>query len=68
MHDKSCIQRALQNGLSDPFHGNIGVKQGYVKGPTLFKIFLNDISNIFNSACQPAQLFKEKDQLFDVCR
>ena len=60
MYNKSSIQIALQNGLSDPFHDNIGVKQGCVLSPTLFRIFLTDMGDIFNSACQPAQLFDEK--------
>ena len=59
MYDKSSIQIALQNGLSDPFHNN-GVKQGCVLSPTLFKIFINYMGDIFNRACQPAQLFEEK--------
>ena len=58
MYNKSSIQIALQNGLSEPY--NIGVKQGCVLSPTLFKIFLTDMGDIFNSACQPAQLFDEK--------
>ena len=60
MYDKFSIQIALQNGLSDPFHDSIGVKQGCVLSPTLFKIFIADMGDIFNSACQPAQLFEEK--------
>ena len=52
MYNKSSIQIALPNGLSEPYD-NIGVKQGCVLSPTLFKIFLTDMGDIFNSACQP---------------
>ena len=59
MCDKSSAQIALQNGLSDPFHDNIEVKQGCVLSPTLFKIFMSDLGDAFNGPCQPAQLFEE---------
>ena len=38
---KSSVQIALQNGLSDRFHDNIGVKHGCVLSPTLFKILIS---------------------------
>ena len=50
----------LREGLTAPFHDNIGVKQGCVLSPTLFKIFISDISKIFNESCSHVKLYDER--------
>lgn len=59
MYDKSAVQIDLHNGLTDPFLANIGVKQGCVLSPTLFRLFLHDINEIFSNSCHPAKLHNE---------
>ena len=39
IYNKSSVQIKLREGLTAPFHDNIGVKQGCVLSPTLFKNF-----------------------------
>ena len=60
IYSKSSVQIKLREGLTAPFHDNIGVKQGCVLSPTLFKIFISDISKIFNESCSPVKLYDER--------
>ena len=57
-HD-SKIQIKLQGGLTETFSDNVGVKQGCVLSPTLFKIFIKDLPDIFDEKCKPITLHKE---------
>ena len=43
MYSKSSVCIKLDQGLSPEFETNIGIKQGCVISPTLFKLFLNDL-------------------------
>jgi hypothetical protein len=60
MYDKSSIRINVPDGLTDQFISDIGVKQGCVLSPTLFKLFINDINIIFNEECKPVKLYDEK--------
>ena len=59
MYDKSLIQVNVQNHLTNPFHDNIGVKQGCVLSPNLFKLFTSDLCKSFNDDCRPVELYQE---------
>ena len=60
IYSTSSVQIKLNDGLTDAFHDNIGVKQGCVLSPTLFKVFINDLPDIFTDKCQPVSLFNKK--------
>ena len=59
IYDKSLIQVNVQNHLTKPFHDNIGVKQGCVLSPNLFKLFTSDLCKSFNDECRPVELYQE---------
>ena len=41
----------MQNGFTQLFLSNIGVRQGDTLSPDLFKIFINDLPDIFDDSC-----------------
>ena len=51
-----CIKNG--NVFSDKFVANVGVKQGCVLSPTLFKLYVDDLPSIFDiNKCEPPALF-----------
>ena len=57
---KTSVQLKLENGLTEAFQDTLGVKQGGVLSPTLFKLYVNDLPDIFNDRCDPVTLFNKK--------
>jgi exonuclease III len=54
---QSCIKR--ENYLGELFKCEMGTRQGCNLSPTLFKLYINDIQNIFNKrGCDPAMIDK----------
>ena len=41
----------IGQGLTDEFHSELVVRQGDTLSPNLFKIFINDLVDIFDSNC-----------------
>ena len=57
MYDNIELRVRLDNiSLSDVFSSSVGVFQGDNLSPNLFKIFINDMTKLFDSSCCPVSL------------
>jgi hypothetical protein len=57
MYEKVYLRIKTDNGLTESFEAQIGVKQGCVLSPILFNLFLYDLPNIFTNNCDPVDLY-----------
>ncbi len=60
IYSNTSVQIKLDSGLTEEINDNIGVKQGCVLSSTLFKLFINDLPDIFTENCEPVKLYNEK--------
>lgn len=51
---QSCVR--LSNGLTNPFKLCVGVRQGDVLSPNLFKVFINDLPKYLHTCSDPVYL------------
>ena len=57
---RPLLQVKVDNFLTDSFISEIGVRQGDIMSPNLFKLFVNDLSDNFNAECEPVILGNTK--------
>jgi hypothetical protein len=50
MHGNNYMSVKLGNKLTDPFKSQLGVKQGVVLTPNIFKICLNDFGTLIDKS------------------
>jgi hypothetical protein len=61
MYENTLLSVKVNNiYLTDNFQSFVGVRQGVNLRPTLFKLFINDIPNIFDDSCSPVSLLTRK--------
>ena len=61
MHENTLLSVKVNNiYLTDTFQSFVGVRQGDNLKPTLFKLFINDIPNIFDDSCSPVSFLTRK--------
>ena len=56
MYSENQIFVKLSDGLCQPFVSSVGVLQGETNSPLLFNLFVNKISQVFDSSCDPVQI------------
>ena len=56
MHACSELCVKVDNSLTDSFPSRIGVRQGDNLSPNLFKLFVNDLPEIFKGDCFPVSI------------
>ena len=69
MYSQSLLCVKVKSKLTNTFRSMVGVRQGDVLSPNLFKIFINDLPNYLLASRDPIYLNKKKkNRLLNVCR
>ena len=58
MYNNTKSQIKYGSSISEPFITYKGVKQGDALSPSLFNIYVNDVSTMFQNICEPVKLGK----------
>ena len=56
MYKEVLFAVKVPDGITDMFSSKIGVKQGCILSPTLFSLYLNDLTPNFDNSCDPVTL------------
>ena len=56
MYMDNILRIKLGHKLTDEFHSELGVRQGDTLSPNLFKVFINDLADIFGNDCDAVSL------------
>ena len=59
MYDNHKVYVRVTEGLLQPIHTKIGLKQGCGISPLLFNLFIDKITTIFDRSCDPVSLGRE---------
>lgn len=59
LYRNTTVQVKLKDGLTESFKDNVGVRQGCVLSPTLFKVYVNDLPDMFTEECRPVTIYKK---------
>ena len=64
MHSSSMVSIKIGDKLTEPFTSSLGGRQGDLLSPNIFKLFLNDLSDIIENSNDSVYL---QDKKFPVC-
>ena len=60
MYSSSMVSIKIGDKLTEPFTSSLGVRQGDVLSPNIFKLFLNDFSDIIENSNDSVYLQDKK--------
>ena len=60
MYDNIKYSIKLRNGVLEPIHSNLGLKQGCPLSPMLFNLYIDDVGNNSDELCDPIEFQNEK--------